>query len=428
MLNNITNFFNLIATKKVKTQLDPTDLLAIGTKDPRFTGNYQPTLIKYSDLASQILTGPITVGVTSIASGAVGRLLFEGTGNVVQESANLFWDETNGRLGIGTSSPQARYSQSQTQGILAHYGITNANANQNRGVWEFYTNTAVTPDFFGRFGFKFEGGVNNTSRQFQLHVGDNTTPRFVVNGSGNVLIGTTTDAGYKLDVNGTARVQDRMDVAGTNGRLIFKSPELSTRLNGIHWTNPTDTGSYGYIALSGGTGEMRMFTGNSYFPTFYSSGSEAMRLSTNRNLLINTTTDAGYKLDVNGTARVNGNVTIMSTNTLSLNQNAVNGFVSGGSNFLQIYNRNIIVGTICSNGFESGFGWRIGYGLPYNATPPNLSALLDLTSTTKGFLPPRMTSAERTAILTPAVGLMVYQTDATEGLYIYKSTGWALNS
>jgi hypothetical protein len=47
MLNNITNFFNLIATKKVKTQLDPTDLLAIGTKDPRFSGNYQPTLIEY---------------------------------------------------------------------------------------------------------------------------------------------------------------------------------------------------------------------------------------------------------------------------------------------------------------------------------------------------------------------------------------------
>jgi hypothetical protein len=35
-----------------------------------------------------------------------------------------------------------------------------------------------------------------------------------------------------------------------------------------------------------------------------------------------------------------------------------------------------------------------------------------------------MTNAERTAIATPAVGLIVYCTDATEGLYIYKSTGW----
>jgi hypothetical protein len=47
----------------------------------------------------------ITIGTTAITSGTVGRVLFEGTGNVVQESANLFWDNTNGRLGIGTSSP-----------------------------------------------------------------------------------------------------------------------------------------------------------------------------------------------------------------------------------------------------------------------------------------------------------------------------------
>jgi hypothetical protein len=38
--------------------------------------------------------------------------------------------------------------------------------------------------------------------------------------------------------------------------------------------------------------------------------------------------------------------------------------------------------------------------------------------------PNKMTNAQRTAISSPAVGLMVYCTDATEGLYIYKSTGW----
>jgi hypothetical protein len=52
------------------------------------------------------------------------------------------------------------------------------------------------------------------------------------------------------------------------------------------------------------------------------------------------------------------------------------------------------------------------------------SAQLQVDSTTRGFLPPRMTNAQRTAIATPAVGLMVYCTDAVEGLYIYKSTGW----
>jgi hypothetical protein len=54
----------------------------------------------------------------------------------------------------------------------------------------------------------------------------------------------------------------------------------------------------------------------------------------------------------------------------------------------------------------------------------NASAVLQADSTTKGFLPPRMTNTQRTNIVSPAIGLMVYCTDATEGLYIYKSTGW----
>jgi hypothetical protein len=59
-------------------------------------------------------------------------------------------------------------------------------------------------------------------------------------------------------------------------------------------------------------------------------------------------------------------------------------------------------------------------------TVNNASAILEVNSTDKGILPPRMTNAQRTAIAggTPPVGLMVYCTDATEGLYIYKSTGW----
>jgi hypothetical protein len=52
------------------------------------------------------------------------------------------------------------------------------------------------------------------------------------------------------------------------------------------------------------------------------------------------------------------------------------------------------------------------------------SAILQGDSTTKGFLPPRMTNAQRLAILTPAVGLIVYCTDVVEGVYVNKSTGW----
>jgi hypothetical protein len=63
---------------------------------------------------------------------------------------------------------------------------------------------------------------------------------------------------------------------------------------------------------------------------------------------------------------------------------------------------------------------QIGIG----TTTPAATAILEASSTSKGFLPPRMTNAQRTSISTPAIGLMVYCTDATEGLYINKSTGW----
>ncbi len=63
--------------------------------------------------------GGITIGTTSITSGTAGRILFESATNKVSESANLFWDITNNRLGIGTSSPSGRL------GIMG-VGATNA--------------------------------------------------------------------------------------------------------------------------------------------------------------------------------------------------------------------------------------------------------------------------------------------------------------
>jgi hypothetical protein len=59
-----------------------------------------------------------------------------------------------------------------------------------------------------------------------------------------------------------------------------------------------------------------------------------------------------------------------------------------------------------------------------NTSTPNTSAILDITSTTQGFLPPRMTMTERNAIATPADGLMIYQTDNTPGIYARVSGAW----
>jgi len=54
---------------------------------------------------------------------------------------------------------------------------------------------------------------------------------------------------------------------------------------------------------------------------------------------------------------------------------------------------------------------------------PDASALLDITSRSKGFLPPRMTNSEMVAISTPAAGLVVYDTTNNK-LTVYNGSTW----
>jgi uncharacterized protein (TIGR02145 family) len=65
---------------------------------------------------------------------------------------------------------------------------------------------------------------------------------------------------------------------------------------------------------------------------------------------------------------------------------------------------------------------QVGIG----TSSPNASAALDVTSTNTGFLPPRMTEAQRNNINTPATGLMVYCTNCgTDGeLQVYNGSAW----
>jgi hypothetical protein len=65
-------------------------------------------------------------------------------------------------------------------------------------------------------------------------------------------------------------------------------------------------------------------------------------------------------------------------------------------------------------------GGSVGIG----TATPSASALFEISSTTKGFLGPRMTEAQRLAISSPVTGLIVYQTNADEGYFLYKSFGW----
>jgi uncharacterized protein (TIGR02145 family) len=64
-------------------------------------------------------------------------------------------------------------------------------------------------------------------------------------------------------------------------------------------------------------------------------------------------------------------------------------------------------------------GQNVGIG----TNAPTSSAALDVTSTTKGFLPPRMTIIQRNAILSPVAGLMIWCIDYNR-LHVYDGTTW----
>jgi len=74
---------------------------------------------------------------------------------------------------------------------------------------------------------------------------------------------------------------------------------------------------------------------------------------------------------------------------------------------------------------KDGFSTRVRYPLCVSTSfnIPNASAILQADSYTQGFLPPRMNDAQVRAIVSPAVGLMAYNTDLDCPVF-YSAAGW----
>lgn len=76
MLNNISNFFNLVKGGRVKKTLAPNDMIAIGVRNPVTQSNYQPSAIFFKDLEAQIGGGvTLTTTGTSGVSTLIGTVL-----------------------------------------------------------------------------------------------------------------------------------------------------------------------------------------------------------------------------------------------------------------------------------------------------------------------------------------------------------------
>ena len=397
--------------------LAATDLIEVSTLEG---GSYVTKSITGQELIDAIPLPPsgLTIGTTPIASGTIGRVLFQGTGNVLQQSSSLFWDSTNNRLGIGTSSPSDTLSVNGNLTLLNLLGtnrstqLTTSSSSDNLSSITFYpaTGTNVCQSFdimprgtgqanqksqFSIWGTDFIAnqtnyellltratGVSYTFESFRGGTGVHRPLLFSAGASnqlwaytsGNIGVNTTTDAGFRLDVNGTARMQTSLEIAGATGltlgggaSVLAYSGNILNIGNSASWgdvrifaggvqkfsqTSSLTTIANTTINLSTATVQLAGVNALTYSGTdirigsvaagfnslsMYVAGSERARIASTGNLLINTTTDAGFKLDVNGTARVSGLVTAngyrITTNGEGLTAaNASVGIVSYGGN------------------------------------------------------------------------------------------------
>ena len=277
--------------------------------------------------------------------------------------------------------------------------------------------------------------------------------RMRINGSGNVMINTTTDNGYRLNVNGTAFVSELI----TTGGIVKHNPYTpgiraleiysgighlgntgvwasmySTGVYGNGWdpyygtqgvgvagdpNNNSDGGSvlnigvYGGAALSNATG---------VYGTSGLFGKAANLRNASAALEVNSTTHGflpprmtaaqrsalntitGFGVITGGSGYVDGTYRTVSI-TGGSGQNAYARIVISGGSVTSVTLDNSTLG-----GLAGGFGYTNGASVSASNT--------QLGGTGAGF----------SVIINAStpVGMMVYQTDATEGLYIYKSTGW----
>jgi hypothetical protein len=267
--------------------------------------------------------GGITIGTTAISSGTVGRVLFEGAGNVVQQSSNFFWDNTNGRLGIRTVTPTASLEVlgAAASGTGQAFAVHNSTGNNNALI--------VTND-----------------RRVGIGTSTPTADLEMFKSSGTLL--------FKLAGGNSGAQIIQAQISGTTKQLQFGGQiELNQESGTILRLRAvtSGTGLVGFDVISGSPGVRAV-----QLVAVGSSGSGIININ---------------KLNVNQIKLTTG---------------------SGSDSFW--------------NATDSNAAFVFG-----GTARTNNSVLVEMQSTNKGFLPPRMTTANRNSISTPATGLTIFNTD-----------------
>ena len=267
-----------------------------------------------------LIGGPGAGTVTG--SGAAGQVAFWNAASTITGSNDLFWDNVNGHLGIGTITPGTALDVKHDQNTVVQLEQSVA-TNDNRIA---FINNGVG---LWRLGAFYNAGAND----FGLFDIVNSAARVTIKNTGQTFIGPQQSSSGKLVVVTTAR---------DNGIILIGTDAPGFRIN-----DGTEQRQVG-IAMSTGANDFIQGSVNRDFCIFNASKAaaspilfgihdatpnfvvEAARISPARNFLIGTTTDNGQKLQVNGSVLITGTTTYnntvsISTNDLSLSLNRATG-------------------------------------------------------------------------------------------------------
>jgi hypothetical protein len=346
------------------------------------TGNGN-TFVGSGSTGNGITTGQYNTIIGAAVSGLSSSLsntiiLADGQGNqrLVVNSSN--------QIGL-TGQPVAPYPVHIP--AVGGYGLAVRNTTTTTKLTQVNDGAITLGDGSGNYS-TFEavgtsGTLRITSPLYQFRSGSNTA--IYISSTPNVLIGTTTDAGYKLDVNGTARVSGAMGVNAPPASstatfyvssLIFNKPGILIKDNVGGFNNS--------FQIQNSSSEI-------IFDVSYGNGFAAVgsAYSTTQHFLVTQKSYGPIGLVIRPGA---------------------SGFIH---DLMQLQDAS---STVLSGFTQTGL-------LYVGNNTIETSAALSVKSTTRGFLPPRMTNAQMVAIATPAAGLVVYDTTNNK-LNVYDGTNW----
>jgi len=319
------------------------------------------TNIKTINSTSLLGSGDISIAATP--AGTDGQIQFS-DGSAFAADSNLFWDNTNKRLGVGTNSPQSDLD------ILTSNGVGFVRVSANGGG-----SARITGDFSlglnARGSLTFENNLTEVARVTSVGMGiktlSNPTARLEIKGSGST---SATTSLLVQNSSGTAafQVKDDLQVQINFGDTLQNAatPNLrfSSTQTGVFSPNQNQLGIACY-----GNETARFIFGSALHDGALSIGKFA-----------NPYNNAFFGWCSDGSLEITGNAQSVFINPTN--------------------NSSVVVG----------------------ASTAQASAILQADSTTKGFLPPRMTTTQKNAISSPAAGLQVY--DSTTNRAAVYSTAW----